>query len=423
MSPSQLIAAACRNIARRPLRNALAALGVMLGTASLVALLALASGAEAGALARLERRPMLHMVQVLPPAPHAGGPAVVLDAAAVERLARIGGVREAVPIAVVPGTLRLGVHQPSGSILGLSAERPPYALQAGRPLSAADEDAMVLSPAALRSLELAPGDAIGRTIALELQRGVERRELRFRVIGVSADDLPGHLAIVTLSRAEDAAAWIATGHDQAARDLRLAQEVAASLLFGGRAVRPDLTGSRYASIWLLAEPNADLRAIVRGVQASGYAGYAQTAAADAIAELFAYLRAVLAAVAAVALAVAALGIANALITSVSERTAEIGLLKAIGADDATVERLFLVEAALLGLAGSVGGVMLGWLGAAAAALVTARALTGPLALEPRVTVDLVAIALAIGVGVSLLAAWLPARRAARLVPADALRSD
>lgn len=423
MRIAEVLAAAGRNVLRRPLRNALASLGVTLATASLVALLGLAAGAEAGALERLEQRPLLRLVQVLPPEARAGDPASVLDAAAVTRLASIPNVRDVVPVVVVPAAIRVGTSQPTGSVLGMSPSRAPYALQAGRPPSSGETDVAVLTPTGLRSLGLTPAIAIGRSLALELRRGAERREIPFRVIGVADDDLPGHLAIVPLAQAEDAVAWIATGDDQAARDLRLAQEVAAALLLGGRAGRPDLTGSRYASIWLFAESPGDLRGIVRAVEAAGYAGYAQAAAADAVADFFGYVRAVLAAIAAVALAVAALGVANALLTSVSERTVEIGVLKAIGADDATIERLFLAEAAALGVLGALAGIVLGWVGAVIASVLAERAIGGAFDLTPRVGIELLAAAITVSLGVSLLAAWLPARRAARLAPAEALRAE
>lgn len=421
MRVDRLIAAAGRNVARRPLRNSLASLGVTLGTASLVALLGLAAGAEAGALERLERRPLLQLVQVFPGEARAGEAAPILDDTAVERLKSIRNVREVVPVITTTATLKLGSGSPSGSVLGMSPARAPYALMAGRPPTAGEADAIVLLPTVLRSFGMRAEDAIGRAVTFELRRGEQRREIPLRVVGVAEDELPGAIAIVPLALAEDAVAWIVSGDDQAARDLRLAQQVAASLLLGGRAVQADLAGSRYTSIWLFAEGAADLPAIVQEVEDAGYTGYAQAAAAKAVAELFGFVRAVLAAIAVVALAVAALGVANALLTSVSERTVEIGVLKAIGADDATVERLFLAEAAFLGVLGALAGIVIGSVGAVATALVVQR-MTG-FDLFPVIDLELVALAITVAIGVSLLAGWLPARRAARLAPADALRAE
>jgi len=62
----------------------------------------------------------------------------------------------------------------------------------------------------------------------------------------------------------------------------------------------------------------------------------------------------------IALTVASLGIVNTMVMSILERTREIGVMKAIGASDTDVRRIFLIEAALIGLMGGVVGIALGW---------------------------------------------------------------
>src|SRR5207248_6433098 len=94
-----------------------------------------------------------------------------------------------------------------------------------------------------------------------------------------------------------------------------------------------------------------------------------TALAERIDEAFRAVNAGLLAIAVVTLIVAALGVANAMVTTVSERTIEIGVLKAIGAADEDVHRLVVVQAALLGVTGGVLGVVLGVAAALLSALV------------------------------------------------------
>ncbi|MFI6687378.1 ABC transporter permease [Streptomyces sp. NPDC050485] len=115
-------------------------------------------------------------------------------------------------------------------------------------------------------------------------------------------------------------------------------------------------------------------------------------------------------------------IVNTFTMVVTRRTREIALLRAIGADRRQVVRSVLAEALLLGLVASVAGFPLG-LGIAAVLpdVLSTGADTlprGPLVIGPRSVVA----ALVVGVGVTVLAAWLPSRRAAKIAPVEAMRS-
>jgi putative ABC transport system permease protein len=121
----------------------------------------------------------------------------------------------------------------------------------------------------------------------------------------------------------------------------------------------------------------------------------------------------LAGIAAVSLSVAGIGIMNVMLVSVSERTSEIGLLKAIGAPPREIQRLFLVEAVLLSLAGGVLGLLTGYAGAA-----VLGAMFPALPAEPPLWAVGGAIAVSFAGGIAF--GVLPARRAARLDPVTAL---
>ncbi len=423
----EVLREAIRDVGRRPLRNALAMLGVLLATSLLVALLSLSAGIRSGLTSRLEDQPLLTMVQVTPASPRAGESPRALDDAAVTALGRIPGVRDAVAVLVVPASLRLSDAAPSGTISGLSvAHRAPYALLAGRALDPSDVDGVVLTPAVLRGAKLDARDAVGRSLTIELQRSPAtgdstRKSIPAHVIGVAADEIPG-IGIVPLPLAEDALAWIATGESTAARDLRLAQQAASTLLVGGRLAAQDLVGSRYSSVWLLTTADADPRAVAAAATALGYAAFSRDAASRTVEDLFAVVNAGLGAISAIALIVAALGVINALLTTVSERTVEIGILKAVGATDGDVERLFLTEAAVLGVAGGMLGLVAGWVAARIAAL-AASSVTGAGGFAPRSDGSTFAIAIGAAVILALAAGWMPARRAARLLPAVALRAE
>ncbi len=122
---------------------------------------------------------------------------------------------------------------------------------------------------------------------------------------------------------------------------------------------------------------------------------------------------------AIALFIGALGIANTMAMSVFERTREIGVLRALGWRRRRIMRLVLLEAALLGFAGGLLGVLGGWLALASLASVRATANIAQSSIPAWQVLQ--AIALAVGIG--LAAGFLPAYRGARLSPVEALRHE
>ena len=127
-----------------------------------------------------------------------------------------------------------------------------------------------------------------------------------------------------------------------------------------------------------------------------------------------------------ALIVASLGIINTLVMAILERRREIGVLKALGAADRDIRRLFFAEAGVMGLLGGICGVAFGWLIGRALNLGT-NIYLARLSL-PSTTVSLVPWwlvfwAIVFAVVVSLVAGIYPASRAAKLNPIEALRYE
>ncbi|SEP18990.1 ABC transporter permease [Nitrosovibrio sp. Nv6] len=118
-------------------------------------------------------------------------------------------------------------------------------------------------------------------------------------------------------------------------------------------------------------------------------------------------------IAAISLAVAGILVMNVMLVAVSQRTSEIGLLKAIGAPSADIHRLFLAEAVWLSLVGAITGFALGQLGS-----LLIRLAYPQLPAWPPTWASIAGIAVAFVTG--LLASLLPAARAARLDPVKAL---
>ncbi len=127
------------------------------------------------------------------------------------------------------------------------------------------------------------------------------------------------------------------------------------------------------------------------------------------------MTALLGSIAAISLVVGGIGIMNIMLVSVTERTKEIGLRLAVGARRRDVLVQFLVEAMVMSLAGGVAGAALG--------IVTARTLTAVLDWPTEVSAPTVLMAFAIAAVVGVVFGYYPARRASRLDPIDSLRYE
>ncbi|MBO1903058.1 ABC transporter permease [Leucobacter weissii] len=119
-------------------------------------------------------------------------------------------------------------------------------------------------------------------------------------------------------------------------------------------------------------------------------------------------------IAALSLLVGGIGVMNIMLVSVTERTGEIGLRKALGAPGWAIRRQFLTEAAILGLTGGLAGAALG-IGAA-------LALPGAIGSSIVVSPSAVVLSIGVAVGIGVVFGVYPAARAAKLSPIDALRS-
>jgi len=123
----------------------------------------------------------------------------------------------------------------------------------------------------------------------------------------------------------------------------------------------------------------------------------------------------LAAIAGISLVVGGIGIMNMMLTTVTERTREIGLRKAIGATGADINGQFLTEAIMLTIMGGVAGVFLGWLASLAVAHFASLATT--------VSTSAVFLAFGVSAVIGLVFGYYPARRASKLNPIEALRFE
>ncbi len=123
----------------------------------------------------------------------------------------------------------------------------------------------------------------------------------------------------------------------------------------------------------------------------------------------------LAGIASISLLVGGIGIMNMMLVSVTERTKEIGLRKALGAEPGIIQLQFLIESIILSLLGGIIGILFG-------ELLSYIALNA-IDTEFRINLSAVALGFFFSLGVGIIFGWAPARKASNLNPIDALRSE
>jgi len=135
---------------------------------------------------------------------------------------------------------------------------------------------------------------------------------------------------------------------------------------------------------------------------------------DTMESMLSMMSALLAGIASIALVVGGIGIMNMMLTTVTERTAEIGLKKALGAIPWQIQAQFLIESFLLSMIGGIAGVLLG--------LLLSLALCHVMGTDFVLSISAIALGVGFSAAVGIIFGWAPARKASRLNPIDALRS-
>jgi putative ABC transport system permease protein len=143
---------------------------------------------------------------------------------------------------------------------------------------------------------------------------------------------------------------------------------------------------------------------------------------ESFTKIFNIIQAVFIGIAAISLVVGGIGIMNTMFTAVLERTREIGVMKSIGARNRDILGMFLIESGLLGTAGGVIGIIIGFM-ISKGVEVGVNYQFGAGTLMAAYPWYLIVGALAFSFGVGAISGFMPARRASRLKPVDALRYE
>ena len=411
-----------QNLGRAKLRTTLTAIGIAIGTAAVITLLAFAQGVQAISVRQASTFGQVTTVEVgqdpkaQPPKP--------ITPAALATFKAIPGVTEA-HASVQPPPLRVTIGGHSVDLNGdsntpLNASFPlKYGAGSGGP------DAILLPAGSAAGFGTTPQALVGQDAIVTAGGSVRLAGARRQAAFVSGPDHSYPVRVVGV--------WDDSqlGPDnRASAPVVVTAELAAQIdgVLNGLTADQYLTQSGYSGVALVTDDARQTKGIATKVTALGYAAQTRADLLKRLDTFFLILQGGLGTIGGIALIVAAVGIANTMITTVLERTREIGIMKALGAEPGTIRLMFLAETALVGLLGGVVGLLLSFLGGAIGQQIFVRVIQsqnpgfnpGSLFLFP---IQLLLAGLGLAIGVSLLGGALPSRRAARLQPLDALRYE
>ena len=146
-----------------------------------------------------------------------------------------------------------------------------------------------------------------------------------------------------------------------------------------------------------------------------YSVTAMSSLMDTLNDQIAMMSMMLGGIAWISLLVAGVGVMNIMLVSVTERTREIGIRKALGARKRVILQQFVIEAAVTSTIGGIAGILLGSL--------ASIGIGGLMGIEAPPTLSSVLVSFSVSVGIGLVFGYMPASRAAGLNPIDALRSE
>ena len=485
MSFFDILHLALRNLRQAKLRATLTTMGVIVGVAVIVTMVSFGLGLQSNMLARFKALDLFNEVLVFgrglgnlagldrPARARDEGerrdnrgrsnrnPTRILDDAGVKELAAVPGVAYVEPNVNFPAYVRangkLLTHYVGGANIPNASTRFQH-FAAGKMISSPTGNEAVVSERFVRDFGFEkPADAVGKNLELlappeQKNADEEEEEETPNFFGIPFDDpgfdesgaglqtrtfqIVGVLSEVKQGAGQGAMRGITPwagiyvplpmAHEWTTQHRSPMSRVALALARqGGNLAEGQTEG--YESATVRVTDPVELAQVRDKITDLGFGSFSIVDELDQIRTVFLIIDSVLGLLGGISLLVASFGIANTMIMSILERTREIGIMKAIGAEDREIKLIFFVEAAVIGLVGGVAGVLLAWGIDGLANRLAYRFILKPQGasfidffdLPPYLWLGAILFALI----VSILAALYPASRAARIDPVRALRHD
>lgn len=418
MTFTQAVIEALESLNGNKMRSGLTVLGIVIGVAAVIAMLAVGNGAQAsitGSISSIGTNLLFVFSGPPPEGPHGQGdqrsgnnerPLTLADADAIADPFAAPSVEQVAPAIQGNGTLTFAGENSTTTFSGVT---PTYATVRNMELAEGEfineEHALgrmsvvVLGPETTEAIFGRTDGVVGETIRIEGQP--------FRVIGVLAAKGGGAFG------SEDNAAYIPFTTAQARLIKRSSRD------------EVDVIFVQATSAEAVPQASEEIADIIRQrhrtpIGVDDFTIFTQQDFLSTFETITGVLTIFLGGIAGISLLVGGIGIMNIMLVSVTERTREIGLRKALGARKRDILLQFLTESSLLSLIGGIIGIMFGWLIAFIVGQVAAA--TGN-NFTPIVGTDAILLSTSFSAIIGLFFGIYPASRAANLEPVEALRYE
>lgn len=385
------------NLSRSKIRSRLTMLGVIISISAIVILVSLGMGLQHISVTRIASLTALTKLTV---SPKEGSGGNKIDEATIEKIKSLPNIQGVSPELQYPAQMSFFDTQSDVIAMGMEAQCLPYSdlVVTNGEAFKDGENEVIISKAVLKLFgkENDPDGVIGKETDFKVVTGllnkemVKEREIKAKVVGITSDE--------TLNSVYMPLSLLKTKETTSFNTLNV-----------------KVTDRKYVK---------ETKVVIESM---GFNTTTISDLVDQIDQAFLYFQIILGVIGGIALFVAAIGIINTMTISLLERTHEIGIMKAVGASNWDICKIFLYEAGIMGLVSSLYGIFTGWIIGKLVNVVLLVILRSN-NIEEDLTLFIMPFNFAIFIfcistGLALFAGIYPAIRAARLSPLQALKSQ
>lgn len=430
---------AALSLNRRKMRTALTVLGVVIGTACIVVMVALGLGSMEQFNKTVAGSATLTEIRVMASYGRGGGAGKKIDDGAIVAFRQMPGAKSVSPVIEIPTTIRVGKYEsPYATLTAIDPDAVPgFSFEEGGLFSGTEGVPQIVLGYNARQFFQRPSDGSGekgKGVGKGSAEGQEEpqgpdidwlhEQARITLGGsgqgegstqTSKTYRGGFCGVLKKDQSERSYSMyisLAMARTMIKENLKKAQELGLSL-------------NNYTSAFVYAESLDSVMPLLDGIKAMGYEAYSPTEYIESARAEQARQQGQLSMMAVISLVVSAIGIANTMLAGILERRREIGVMKVIGLSIGRIRLVFLMEAAVIGMAGGLMGLLVSLVisffvnGNAEQAVVLGMQFQSGVKLI--IPWWLAAGAVGISVAVGMASGIYPAVKATRMSPLEAIR--